>query len=123
VDVAGTVQFLLDRQARAEAEIQQIRSVLINVATLHAEVARRQERLERVVAETAEVVAETAEIQRRGEEERRKAEEENRLAHLRFEEAHSRFAEAHQDTEERFNALTRMMDQWIRERRTDKPAE
>ena len=60
---------------------------------------------------------EVAEAQRHHEEEFRRAEEERRLLEKQNRAEHQRFEESHRETNERFTALIKMMDEWIRERR------
>lgn len=110
VDLERTVQFLVETQAQFAADLQQLRSISLNLAHLQTEQAKNHNDLSAVVREIAEILRRAEQERLRAEEERRRAEEENRKAHLRFE-------ETHRESDERFNALIKMMDEWIRERR------
>ena len=103
MDLERTMQFVLDRQAKAEAEMEQLRSVAANLFELHDRLSSQISNLARIVREIAE---ENQQAHLRYEE-----------AHRQYEEAHRRFEELHEENEARFNALIQMMDDWIRERR------
>ena len=84
-----------DRQRVAE-DMKQVRSFVIDTARLQSDQVKNHNELLEVVRTMAEV--------------QRQAEQENRAAHRSYE-------ETHREMDERFNALIRMMDEWIRERR------
>jgi len=122
MDIERTLQFVVENQAQFVADLQELRAVTQKTASLQLEQAKNHNELIGVVRDLAEIQRRSEEDRRRaeeewrrGEEDRRRAEEENRLAHQRFE-------ELHRETDQRFNILIKMMDEWIRERRNGRGA-
>ena len=103
MDLEKAMQFLLDQQARTESVVQRL-------GKGQQKIEANQVQLAENLIQITDIVREVAEAQRRNEEDRRRAEEQSRAEHQRFE-------EFNQETNERFNALVKMMDEWIRERR------
>lgn len=97
------MQFLLDQQAQTEAVVRRLGEGQQKMEAAQVQIAEN-------LIQITDIVREVAEAQRRNEEEFRRAEEQNRAEHKSFE-------ESRQETNERFNALVKMMDEWIRERR------
>ncbi len=120
MEVERTLQFVLETQARFAADLQKLGSLVVDVARNGAETARLQAEQAANLASLTEIVRLSEEDRRRAEEDRRRAEQENREAHRRYEEAHRRYELIHQETDERFSALIKMMDEWIRERRNNR---
>jgi len=109
MDVERTMQFLLEGQAQFQADLQELRALTRKNTEDH-------NALVGVVRELAQILRQAEEDRRRAEEDRRQAEEENRRAHQRFE-------ELHRETDERFNVLIKMMDEWIRNRRNGRASD
>ena len=109
MDVEHTIEFILQTQAKMVAEQEQFRADLQGLR-------QAQERQSEIVGELIGIMRQAEEERLKAEQERRRAEEENRQAHRRFE-------EQHRETDERFSILIKMMDEWIRERRNNRPPE
>ncbi len=99
MDIEKSIEFLLQAQAKTEAALaQHAQANKLEQQQLTQQQIQLAENMNRLV----DVVADIADSQQR-------FQEENRLAHQRYD-------AAHRETDERFNALIKMMDEWVRER-------
>ena len=99
MDIEKSIEFLLQAQAKTEAALaQHAQANKLEQQQLTQQQLQLAENMNRLV----DVVADIADSQQR-------FQEENRLAHQRYD-------AAHRETGERFNALIKMMDEWVRER-------
>ena len=110
MDLEKAMQFLLDQQARTEAVVQRLGEGQQRMEAAQVQLAEN-------LIQITDIVREVAEAQRRHEEEFQRAEEERRRAEEQNRKEHQSFEASRQETNERFNALIKMMDEWIRERR------
>ena len=117
MDLEKAMQFLLDQQARTEAVVQRLGEGQQRMEAAQVQLAENLIQITDIVREVAEAQRRHEEEFRRAEEERRRLEEERRRAEARNREEHKSFEESRQETNERFNALIKTMDEWIRERR------
>ena len=96
MDIEKAMQFIVERQAQTEAILQQS--------------AEEHKRLEANLITLTDIVRQVAEAQQRHEEQFQRHEEQFQL-HREEDEAF------HREVDERFNALIKMMDEWIRNQR------
>lgn len=92
---------------------------LAELRSLNLDWAKRTTQIAQLQANQAEIVQSLAEVVRQAEEERRQFEKERRQVEEDNRQAHQRFDLLHQEIDERFSALIKMMDEWIRERRNN----
>ena len=97
MDIEKAMQFIVERQAQTEAILQQS--------------AEDHKRLEANLITLTDIVRQVAEAQQRHEERFQRHEEQFQR--------HREEGEAfHREVDERFNALIKMMDEWIRSQRS-----
>lgn len=118
------MQFLLDQQAQTEAVVRRLGEGQQKMEAAQVQIAENLIQITDIVREVAEAqrrneegFRRAEEARRRHEEEFRRAEEDRRSAEAQNRAEHKSFEESRQETNERFNALIKMMDEWIRERR------
>ena len=101
MDIEKAMQFIVERQAQTEAILQQS--------------AEDHKRLEANLITLTDIVRQVAEAQQRHEEQFQRHEEQFQR-HREEDEAF------HREVDERFNALIKMMDEWIRGQRNGSSA-
>ena len=111
MDIEKAMQFIVERQAQTEAILQQS--------------AEDHKRLEANLITLTDIVRQVAEAQQRHEEQFQRHEEQFQRHQERFQRHEEQFqrhreeGEAfHREVDERFNALIKMMDEWIRSQRS-----
>ena len=108
MDLEKTMQFILERQAQTEAILQQ-------AAEDHKQVEANHVRLGENLITLTDIVRQVAEAQQRHEERFQRHEEQ-------FQRKREEDEAFHREVDERFNALIKMMDEWIRNQRNGKGA-
>ncbi len=117
MDIERILEFVVQTQAQFATDLQELRSLVVEVARGGAETSRLQTEQAGIVRNVVELVHLMEEDRRRAEADRRRAEEDRRRAEAENREAHRRYEIAHQEADERFSAIIKMMDEWIRESR------
>ena len=102
MDIEKSIEFLLQAQAKTDAALARLAQSDEGTRREQEKLTRQQVQFGENMNRLVDVVADIADSQRR-------FQEENRLAHQRYD-------EAHRETDQRFNALIKMMDEWVRER-------
>ena len=93
MDVEKTIQFILNTEARTDARLERLSADIQGLTATQAQLGENLVKLVDLVHQIAQ---------------------ENWQAHERYDEAHTENQEFHREVGERFNALIKMMDEWIR---------
>ena len=103
MDIEKAMQFIVERQAQTEAILQQS--------------AEEHKRLEANLITLTDIVRQVAEAQQRHEEQFQRHEERFQRHEEQFQRHREEDEAFHREVDERFNALIKMMDEWIRSQR------
>ncbi len=103
MDIEKAMRFIVERQAQTEAILQQT--------------AEDHKRLDENLITLTDIVRQVAEAQQRHEEQFQRDEERFQRHEERFQRHREEDEAFHREVDERFNALIKMMDEWIRSQR------
>ncbi len=113
MDIEKSIEFLLQAQAKTEAALAQLAQTSKleqqQLTQQQLQLAENMNRLVDIVSEIADFQRQSEQTLHRFQEQVSRAEEENRLAHQRYD-------EAHRETDARFSALIKTVDELIRRR-------
>ena len=110
MDLEKAMQFIVERQAQTEAILQQAAEDRKQAAEDHKRLEASHVRLGENLIALTDIVRQLAEAQQRHEEQFQRHEE-------RFQRKREEDEAFHREVDERFNALIKMMDEWIRGQR------
>jgi outer membrane murein-binding lipoprotein Lpp len=94
MDVEKTIQFILDTEARTDARLERLSADFQGLTVAQAQLAENMAKLTDLVHQIAQ---------------------ENWQAHERYDGAHTEYLKFQREVGGRFDALIKMMDEWIRQ--------